>query len=77
MTCLNRVLANDGLLPEAYEHLRVGIILYHPENGDILDSNHRLESIFGYSTAELQEMPIEEFTANTYRYSQADAERRI
>jgi PAS domain S-box-containing protein len=33
--------------------------------------------MFGYSTEELRETTIEDFTANTYHFSQAEAERRI
>ncbi|TSD08752.1 histidine kinase [Haloglomus irregulare] len=72
-----RAPAEGVVLPEVYEYLRVGVILHHPETGAILDNNHRLESMFGYSTDELREMNIEDFTANTYHFSQAEAERRI
>lgn len=77
MTYPERAPAKSVTLPEAYESLHIGVILHHPKSGAILDSNHRLESMFGYSTAELREMTIEEFTANTYRFSQTEAERRI
>lgn len=59
-------------LPPEYETLQMGISLYNPESGAILDANERLESLFGYTTAELREMPIERYSANTYPFSPSD-----
>lgn len=77
MTSSKRVTTGDGILPNAYENLQVGITLHNSRTGDVIDANHRLESLFGYSTAELREMNIEEFSANTHPFSQAEAERRV
>jgi len=77
MTSSDRLTTDQVVLPDAYETVRVGMILQHPETGKILDVNHRVESMFGYSVEELREMDVEEFSANTGRFSQAEAERRI
>lgn len=59
-------------LSKEYEKLHIGIALYDPESGMILDANERLETLFGYSTAELRELSIETYSANTYSLSEAD-----
>ncbi|RKD89070.1 PAS domain-containing sensor histidine kinase [Halopiger aswanensis] len=59
-------------LSTEYENLHIGIALYDPESGTILDANERLESLFGYATAELRELSIETYSANTYSLSEAD-----
>ncbi|MFB6234667.1 MAG: PAS domain S-box protein [Halopenitus sp.] len=53
-------------LPEAYETLNVGIVLFDPDSGTILDANDELESLFGYRTAELRTMNPDRFSANTF-----------
>lgn len=53
-------------LPSHYERLHVGIGLYDPATGTLLDANERLESLFGYSTAALQDRSLETYSANTY-----------
>lgn len=57
-------------LPEEYETLHIGIAMYDPETGVILDANERLESLLGYATRELRDLPVETYTANTYSLSE-------
>jgi PAS domain-containing protein len=52
--------------PSAYNTLHVGVALYDPDTGAILDGNDRVELVFGYTTEELRDLSIEEYTANTY-----------
>lgn len=59
-------------LPSAYGTLQVGIAVYDPETGTILDANERLESMTGYTTDELREIPIERYTANTYSFAESE-----
>jgi PAS domain S-box-containing protein len=68
---------NSEELPNEFDTLRVGIMLHDPETGEILDANQRLEELYGYSVETLREMQFEEFSANTYSYTQAEAGRRI
>lgn len=59
-------------LPPEYETLHTGILLYEAETGAVLDANDRAESLFGYSTTELQSMSVERYSANTYPVTPAD-----
>jgi PAS domain S-box-containing protein len=64
-------------LPQEYDTLTVGIALYDPETGAIIDSNSQLESIMGYPVDRLREIPIERYTGNTYSFSEADFVHRL
>ncbi|AAV48037.1 MULTISPECIES: PAS domain-containing sensor histidine kinase [Haloarcula] len=64
-------------LPAAYDALNIGIALYDPDSGAILDGNERLAEIFGYSVSELRERSISEYTANTFVHSVADFRSRL
>jgi len=68
---------NDVELPPGYHALQVGIAVYDPNSGTILAANNRSETIFGYTTEELQTLSIRDYTANTYSYSDADFEKRL
>jgi len=59
-------LQQDPQLPEAYETLNVGIVLFDSDSGAILDANDELESLFGYRIAELRTMDPDRFSANTF-----------
>jgi len=59
-------------VPSAYNTLHVGVALYDPDTGAILDGNDWVEAIFGYTTEELRDLSIEEYTANTYPHSEAE-----
>jgi PAS domain S-box-containing protein len=59
-------------LPREYDALAVGIALYDPETGGILDTNDQFESIMRYPVDRLREISIERYTGNTYSYSEAD-----
>ncbi|WP_049986957.1 PAS domain-containing sensor histidine kinase [Halobellus rufus] len=64
-------------LPSEYDTLRVGIALYDPRDGSILDANDRLTSIFGYGRADLRGLGIDRYTANTYPFSASDFRDRL
>lgn len=59
-------------LPPEYNTLHIGIALYDPANGTILDTNERFETLFGYTTKQLRDLSIETYTANTYAYSEQE-----
>lgn len=64
-------------LPDVYENLRIGMVLHHPDTCEILDINGRLESIYGYPTKEIRGLAVDDFSANTHSYPQAEARQRI
>jgi PAS domain S-box-containing protein len=69
---------HDGVtLPDEFTTLRVGTMVHDPETGAILDANPRLEELYGYPVETLREMTIEQLSANTYSYTQAEANCRI
>ena len=70
-------LQNDFELPPEYHDLRVGIAVYDPDSGTILAGNDRLESISGYTTEQLHDLSIGDYTANSYEYSEQDFEDRL
>ena len=53
-------------LPPAYDDLHVGVALFDPEAGAVLDANDWMETILGYTVSELRGLPVEAYTANTY-----------
>jgi PAS domain S-box-containing protein len=70
-------LQNDFELPPEYHDLRVGIAVYDPDSGTILAGNDRVETISGYTTEQLRDLSIGDYTANTYAYSETDFEDRL
>ncbi|WP_246989649.1 PAS domain-containing sensor histidine kinase [Halorientalis marina] len=64
-------------LPSEYNTLNIGIALYDPSEGAILDANDRLETILGYPTERLCNLAIETYTANTYPHSESDFRARL
>lgn len=64
-------------LPSAFDDLDVGITLHDPDSGAILDVNESLERLYGYSTAELREMSVGEYTAPSTKYTGEEATERI
>jgi len=64
-------------LPSEYEQLHLGIALYDPSTGSVLDANGRLETLYGYSTETLQRLSLDEYSANTYDYSHTRLRRRF
>jgi PAS domain S-box-containing protein len=69
--------ADTSRLPGAFEALDTGVVLHDPETGEILDANGRVEELYGYPVSELREMRVEEVTAPTTKFTQAEANRRI
>jgi len=59
------------------EDLSIGITVHDPESGDILAVNEELERLYGYSESELRQMNVEDYTANSIRFTQEEAVRKI
>jgi PAS domain S-box-containing protein len=68
---------SDGLIPDIFDDLEIGITLHDPETGAILDVNSRLEELYGYTAAELREMTVGDYSAPGTEFTQAEAKRRI
>ncbi|QCC52528.1 PAS domain-containing sensor histidine kinase [Halapricum salinum] len=64
-------------LPPYFDSLEVGVLLHHPETGAVLDANHRLEEMYGYTTSTLQNLSVEAYSANTYSHSDEEMRARI
>ncbi|MCU4975993.1 PAS domain-containing sensor histidine kinase [Halobacteria archaeon AArc-m2/3/4] len=64
-------------LPIVFDDLNVGITLHHPSTGEILDVNEQLERLYGYSSAEIRSMKVEDYTASSMKYTQEEAVDRI
>lgn len=64
-------------LPPAYADLHVGIALFDPDLGAVLDANDWVETILGYTVSELRGLPVEAYTANTYPRSGDDLKTRL
>ncbi|RLM70494.1 ATP-binding protein [Halorubrum sp. Atlit-26R] len=64
-------------LPPAYDALRVGIALFDPADATVASANGRLESLVGYPTEELRDLPVGRYTANTYRFSESEFAERL
>lgn len=64
-------------LPSEYDTLHIGIAFYNPDTGTILDANERLEQILGYSVEQLRNLPVAEYTANTYPHSESEFHDRL
>jgi PAS domain S-box-containing protein len=68
---------SGGLIPDVFNDLEIGITLHDPDTGDILDVNDRLERLYGYSAAQLREMSVGDYTADSSELTQERAHRRI
>jgi len=66
-----------SMLAPAYESLHVGVAMYEPDTATVVDANDRLEAITGYSTDELRELSVDEYSANTGSFSAADFRERL
>ncbi|MFC7071524.1 PAS domain S-box protein [Halovenus rubra] len=64
-------------LSPQYDTLQVGIALFDPATATVVSANERLVELLGYSNKELRGMPIDRYTANTYRFSEADFVNRL
>jgi len=64
-------------LPPEYNDLHIGIAVYNSNSGTILSANRRLKTIFGYTSKELRNLSIIDYTANTYSYSEAEFKDRL
>lgn len=68
---------STGSLPTEYEQLHIGVALYDPKTARILDTNERLEDLFGYRTPTLQRLSVDDYSANTFDCSSARLRRRF
>lgn len=68
---------SDSTLPDFADELSAGLLLHDCETGAILDANKAAEDLYGYSTTELREMGVGEFSSEAPRFSQEAAETRI
>ncbi len=59
-------------LPPTFNDLDVGIILYQPSTGEILDVNEYTERLFGYSADQLRAMQVDEYTAPSTPFTQEE-----
>lgn len=64
-------------LPPEYDTLHVGVALYDPKTGAVLDANERLETVLGYTTEELRDLSVGDYTANTHPHSESDFRDRL
>lgn len=64
-------------LPAEYDTLNVGLALYDPAHGTILDANERFGTLLGYSTDQLRELSVEAYTANTFSKSDTEFRERL
>jgi len=72
------MLSQQGIdLPSEYDTLNIGIALYDPAEGTILDANECFETVLGYPTEQLCELAIETYTANTYPHSESEFRDRL
>jgi PAS domain S-box-containing protein len=62
---------------QVFEKATVGVIVHHPETGDIVDINPWMSELLGYDRAELLTMTVGEFSADEEPYTQEQAERNI
>lgn len=60
-------------VPEILDTLDIAVTLHHPETGAILGVNETKEELYGYSADELQEMTVEDYSADESRFSQERA----
>lgn len=67
----------SDVLPTSYDKLNCGIVLHVPETTAIRDANTQLESLYGYTTAELRNMTAAEFSANAYTDPETKMQTRI
>jgi PAS domain S-box-containing protein len=66
-----------GRIPGVFDELEIGITLHDPETAEILDVNSRLEELYGYTTDELREMSVGDYSTDDEAFSQDEAVRRI
>lgn len=63
--------------PPEYDALSIAIAVYDAADARIERTNGRFESLFGYAADELREMAPDRYTANTYRFSEAEFAARL
>ncbi|NHN40271.1 PAS domain S-box protein [Halorubellus sp. JP-L1] len=64
-------------LPPILEGFDIGVLLFDPERGAVLEGNRPVEDLYGYSLDELRTMNVEDFTAPSTMLSKEDVLARI
>ncbi|WP_276256524.1 PAS domain-containing sensor histidine kinase [Halomontanus rarus] len=67
----------DARLPLLFDDLDIGIILYDPSTGNVLDVNERVERLSGYSADKFRTMEVGDYTTSSTNVSQEEVTRRI
>jgi len=71
----------DELMTESvlavFDDLKIGITVHDPETGAIVSVNSQLESLYGYSEAELQTMTVGDYSATDEGYTTERARESI
>lgn len=62
---------DDVRLPAPFDDLAVGIIVHHPETGEILDVNSSLTEMYGYTEAQFRSMRVSDFSSEAYAQAAA------
>lgn len=62
-------------VPTQFDDMNVGILLHDAQTGDVLYANEFAEGIYGYSTKELTEMDVVDFSSDSF--SESEAVQRI
>ncbi|EMA69278.1 signal-transducing histidine kinase-like protein [Halorubrum kocurii JCM 14978] len=57
--------------------LHTGVAIYDAVSGAVLDANARLEEILGYTSNQLRERSVTEYTANTYPHTESEFHDRL
>ena len=66
-----------GTLSPVLDTLHTGVAIYDAVSGSVLDANARLEEILGYSSAQLRELSVDEYTANTHPHTESEFHDRL
>jgi len=66
-----------GTLSPVLDTLHTGVAIYDAASGAVIDANARLEEILGYSSDQLRELSVAEYTANTYPHTESEFHNRL
>ena len=64
-------------LSPVFDTLHTGVAIYDAVTGSVLDTNTRLEEILGYTSDQLRELSVAEYTANTYPHTESEFHDRL
>ncbi|KOX93283.1 PAS domain-containing sensor histidine kinase [Halorubrum tropicale] len=66
-----------GTLSPVLDTLHTGVAIYDAASGAVIDANARLEEILGYSSDQLRDLSVAEYTANTYPHTESEFHSRL